>query len=371
MRIGIAARLVIFILVLMVLSCSYSFAAPSDETQDSAPAAQDGASEISAASAILADAERGQVLFEKDPRKKLHIAALCKLMTVLIATESGDLSSNITISKDSVEANGSALSLEVGEKYTLEELLYGIMLTSANDAAKAVAENISGDTGKFVSKMNEMAAKLSMKDTHFVNPTGLYDENQFTTAYDIMQFVKYAIKNQEFSRIFATQVKPWNHQDGKSAILTSQNKLFWSYDGVDGGKTGYNNKDQQTAITTATHGNMRLICIILDSPEKDLFSSAAAVFDYGFNKYRKSVLVKKNDIIKAVQFNDNEVNLVSNEDIYYIHPTGESFVSEFTVKEDLQPPLAKSKIAGAARYVLSDKTIIDVNLLPVGRDHSA
>ena len=357
-------RFIIIFILTMVVSGSVSYADPIQQDLEALKFWPEGAPEIKAASAILSESDRGQVLFSKDPSKPIHIAALSKLMTILIAVESGDLSSNITISKESVDAEGSALSLEIGEKYTLEELLYGIMLTSANDAAKAVAEHITVDSDKFSTKMNETAAKLMMKDTHFTNPTGLYDENQFTTANDIMLFMNYSIKNPVFNRIFGVQHRPWNHQNGDSSILTSQNKLFWSYDGVDGGKTGYNNKDQQTVITTATRGNMRLICIILDSPEKDLFDSAAAVLDYGFGKYKKNILVRKNEILKTESLEGNEINLISNEDIYYVHPTGESYIKEYSTKADIQLPLIKSKIAGSASYVLVDKTVINVNLYP-------
>ena len=357
---------IILLTTVMYGSVSYAaLAAPAKQEQETVRFWSEGAPEIKAVSAILAETERGQVLYGKNTLEQLHIAAMSKLMTILIAVESGNLSANITISKDSVDAEGSALSLEIGEKYTLEELLYGIMLTSANDAAKAVAEYISGDSDKFMVKMNEAAAKLMMKDTHFTNPTGLYDENQFTTANDIMLFMNFALKNPVFNRIFGAQLRPWSHQDGAVSILTSQNKLFWSYDGADGGKTGYNEKDRQTLISTATRGNMRLICIILDSPpDKELFDSATAILDYGFGNYKKSILVKKNEVLKNVQSEGIDIKLISNEDVYYVHPSGESYIMKYSTRADLQPPLKKSKIAGSATYILADNTVIDVNLYP-------
>ena len=360
----IAASFLVFILSVMIMYGTVSHAALVGQEQGAVQSWPGVSPEIKAASAILSETERGQVLYGKNTSGSLHVAALSKLMTILMAVESGNLGTNITISKDSVDSEGSALNLELGEKYTLEELLYGIMLTSANDAAKAVAEYISGDVNKFTVKMNETAAKLMMKDTHFTNPTGLYDENQFTTAHDIMLFMNYSLKNPIFNRIFGTQLKPWNHQDGKVSILTSQNKLFWSYDGADGGKTGYNNKDQQSLIATATRGNMRLICIVLESSENDLFANAAAAFDYGFSNYKKSLLVKKDDVIKTVQQEGTEIKLISTEDVYYIHPSGESYIREYSTKADLQPPVKKAKIAGSATYVLADNTVININLYP-------
>lgn len=360
-----ATRLIISILSVIVMCSSVSFAAPAEIDTGSARLWPEGVPETTAVSVILSETERGQVLYGKNTSEALHIAALSKLMTILIAIESGNLGANVTISKDSVDAEGSALSLEVGEKYTLEELLYGIMLTSANDAAKAVAEHTAGDTGKFVAKMNETAARLMMKNTHFTNPTGLFDENQFTTADDILLFMNYALKNQVFNRIFGAQIRPWSGPDGKATVLSSQNQLFFSYDGTDGGKTGYNEKDRQSLIATVTRGNMRLLCIILDSPpDKKLFDSAVAIFDYGFKNYKKSLLVKKNEVLKTVPLEGNEVKLISTEDIYYVHPSGESFIREYSTKSDLKPPVKKSAIAGSATYILADNTVININLYP-------
>lgn len=352
------------VLMLFLVSSLNVFAEPTSATPASASPASAGSAEISAASTILIDSETGQVLFSKDPQKKLHISALNKLMTILIAIEKGDLSSNVTISKDSVDADGSALSLEVGKKYALMDLLYGIMLTSANDAAKAVSEHIGGDSAKFVGLMNDEAARLNMNDTHFTNPTGLYDENQYTTAQDIALFMKYALTRPAFNTIFSVKARPWDNGEGLTKILTSQNKLFWSYDGVDGGKTGYNDKDHQTVIASAKRDNMRLICIVLDSPEETLFTDAASVFDQGFGKFRKSILVHKGDALKTAKVGDTEINLISMSDVYYVHPLGESYIKGFTSTSFLEPPIKKSKAAGNATYTLGDGSTISVDLYP-------
>lgn len=238
------------------------------------------------------------------------------------------------------------------------------MLTSANDAANAVAEHISKDVPSFVSKMNEMAVKLQMKDTNFINPTGLYDENQYTTARDISVFIKYALKNSSFSRIFGIQVKPWTYKDGKSKILSSPNKLFWSYSGIDGGKTGYNTKEQQSIITAATKNSLKLICIVLDSPEESLFSDAEATLDYGFKNFRISRLVQKGEELKTVNVDGTDIPLICGSDVYYVHPVGDSYIKGFDTSADLQMPVSTSKLAGNARYTLGDDTIIDVGLYP-------
>lgn len=322
--------------------------------------------EIDAYSAILMESQRGQILYAKNAGKKLHISAACKIMTSLVAVEKQKLDDKATISKESVDAEGSALSLEIGEKYTVEDLLYGIMLTSANDAARALAEFAGGDIQKFVGMMNDTSSKLNLKDTHFANPTGLYDETQYTTAHDIALLIKYAITNPSFNKVFTAQLKPWTSQDGKTTILKSQNKLFWSYDGIEGGKTGYNEKDKQTVIVTARRGNQQFICVILDSPEKTVFENAVKLLDYGFNNFRTSMLVQKDAPQTSIQVGDREINLISINDIYYTHPSGESYIKDiqFNIMNDLKPPVLKSKIAGTARFILNDDTVIDVNLYP-------
>lgn len=321
--------------------------------------------DIKAPSFILTDSGRGQVLYGREPDSKLHIAALCKLMTILIAVENSDLASPVTISKDSlVDAQGSVLNLEAGDKYPLGDLLSAIMLTSANDAANAVAEHISKDIPSFVKKMNETAVRLKMDNTRFINPTGLYDEYQYTTAHDISTFIKYAVKNKNFSSLFSVRLKPWIYKDGTSKLLSSSNSLFWSYNGIDGGKTGYNTKDKQTVISAASRDNMQLICIILDSPEATLFKDAEALFDYGFQNFRKSVLVQKGEEIKTVRVNNADVVLVSGSDEYYVHPAGSSFIKNLTISANPEAPILTSKLAGNARYTLEDDTIIDVGLYP-------
>ncbi|MGI6777624.1 MAG: D-alanyl-D-alanine carboxypeptidase family protein [Acetivibrionales bacterium] len=322
---------------------------------------------VDAASAILMESELGQVLYKKSPNERLHISAANKIMTCLVAIEKsgGNLDAKVTISKESVEAEGSALNLEVGEKYSLSELLYAVMLTSANDAAKAVAEFSGGDVSSFVAMMNNKASEINLKDTHFTNPTGLFDENQYTTAYDVALLIKYSIsKFPEFNRIFSTQVKPWTRANGEMHVLTSQNELFWSYDGVDGGKTGYNNKEQQTAITTATRGNQKLICVVLDSPEQSVFPDSTKILDFGFNNFRKGILVRKNDPLETVTLKENQIHLISLIDVYYTHPIGESYVKtlEMDIEEDLTLPIDSNRILGTAKYVLNDNTIIEVNL---------
>jgi len=323
---------------------------------------------ISAPSAVLMESLRGQILYRKDASQRLHISTANKIMATLVVIEkTPDLSAMVTISKESAGTEGSALSLEVGEKYSVEDLLYAVMLSNANDAAMALAEFVGGgNVEKFVALMNDKAHELNLVDTHFTNPTGLYDENQYTTALDLALLTKYAISVPAFNRIFSYQAKPWIEKDGSVKVLTSQNQLFWSYEGVDGGKTGFNEKDKQTAVTTATKDGQRLICVVLDAPEKTVFEDSARLLDYGFENFRMSLLVPSGYPQNSVQVGGVEVNLISRNDIYYTHPIGENYIKslEFKIAENLNPPITRDRIIGTARYILNDDTIIDVNLYP-------
>ncbi|NLF42684.1 MAG: D-alanyl-D-alanine carboxypeptidase, partial [Bacteroidales bacterium] len=206
--------------------------------------------QIAAPSAILVESQRGQVLYEKDSKKKLHISSANKIMTALITLENmkDQLNTKVTISKNAVSVEGATLNLEVGEKYSVEDLLYSVILDSVNDSAIALAEYIGGDEKGFVELMNKKAIELKMSDTHFTNATGLYNEQQYTSAYDIALLIRYAVtKYSKFQKIFSSKAWPWSN-NGK--VLINSNELFWSYEGVDGGKTGYNDIERQTAITT-------------------------------------------------------------------------------------------------------------------------
>ncbi|NSW89355.1 MAG: D-alanyl-D-alanine carboxypeptidase [Firmicutes bacterium] len=326
---------------------------------------KDDGPEIKAPSAILIEAERGQILYKKQADKKLHISTANKIMTAVLVIEKGDLESKVTISKESTASEGSVLFLTVGEKYTVEDLLNAIILTNANDAANALAEYIGGDINKFVEIMNTKAKELNMQNTYFTNPTGLYDSAQYTTANDIGILMKYALGLPTFNRIFSYRAVPWVDKKGTD-LLTNSNRLFWEYEGVDGGKTGYIQKELQTAITTATRNDRRLIAIVLDAPENSVLQDSVKLLDYGFNNFKKGVLVSKNQPLTSITIGDKEINLISTSDIYYTYPIGETYVKSFSfnISKNLKPPITKSMIIGIARYTLQDGTIIDVNLYP-------
>ncbi len=319
---------------------------------------------LSANSAILIDSIRGQVLYEKEADSLYSLSIMCKLMTALVTIEKTDLNDKVTISKNSANVNGASLNLVVGNLYTVEDLLYAVILSQGNDAAIALAEYVGGgDVNKFVGYMNDKAKELMLIDTYFVNPTGLYDKKQFTSTKDIARLVKTAISNPVFNSIFGARGIAW--VNGKnSSILTNQNKLFWSYKGIDGGKIGTTPQQGTTSVTTATRDDRRLIAVVFDDNEENSLTQTAQLFDYGFSRYSTGILVNKNTPLRSITVEDVEVDLISKMDVYYTYPIGESYIDKinFVANEKLSLPITTDTIGGVLNYTLSDGTVIEVNL---------
>ena len=318
---------------------------------------------ISAASSILVDAKRGQILYQKLSAARTHVSISSKIMTALLAIEKSQLDAKVTISKESANTEGATLNLVVGEKYSISDLLAAVILSPANDASNAVAEFVGGDIEKFTILMNNKAKDLNLKNTNFTNPSGLYDPSQYTTAQDLATLMRFALSNPMFNNIFSFNARTWE-SGGKTQMLVNSNTLFWSYDGVDGGKAGYNDKQQQSAITTATREGTRLICIALDSPENAVFGDSTKLFDYGFSNFKTDILVQKGQVIKTLTVADQVINLISYNDVYYTFPIGDNYINRFelNITDKLDLPITKDTVLGVAKYILNDETVVDINL---------
>ena len=318
---------------------------------------------VDANSVLLVDSLRGQILYSKNETDKLHISFASKIMTAIVAIEKSQLDSLITVSKESTNVEGSLLNLTVGEKYSVENLLYAILVTNYNDAANALAEYVAGDIPSFVEIMNDYATKLNMKDTVFTNPTGLFDENQYTTANDISLLLKYALKDKVFSKIFSTQSKLW-YDKKDTKLLVNQNQLFWSFQGVDGGKIGYTDPTKMSCVTTASKGDQRLLCIVLNSPKNSVYEDSVKLLDFGFEYFRTGLLVAKGQVIQSVIINTIPVNLAPIKDVYYTFPIGNDYIKDISITryEDIKLPIYTNTPLGEAKYTLEDDTNIIVQL---------
>ena len=211
---------------------------------------------ISARNIIAMDMDTNRILYEKSIHDPHLIASITKIMTAIVALELGNLNKEVTTSDTVLTAYGSAIYIEVGEKMKLEDLLYGLMLRSGNDAAVMIAETIGGSVDKFVQLMNSKAKEIGMKDTIFYNPHGLDNNGKgnLSTAYDMAILTSYAMKNKEYQKIVSTK-KHVAKSDRKTYSWTNKNKLLTTYEYTTGGKTGYTEKARRTLVSTATKDN--------------------------------------------------------------------------------------------------------------------
>lgn len=240
-----------------------------------------GAAEVtvSAQSAVLMEAESGRVLYAKDGNTPRLIASTTKLMTALVALESGhSLEENVTIPAQAAGVEGSSLYLKTGETVKLKTLLYGMLLHSGNDAATAVALYCAGSLEAFAEQMNEKARELGMINSHFTNPTGLDGEEHYSTAYDMALLARACLQTPELADMTATRSVTL---EGRT--LVNHNKLLWRYEGCVGMKTGYTQAAGRTLVSAAERDGMTLIAVTLNAPND--WSDHAALLDYGFANY--------------------------------------------------------------------------------------
>ncbi|HEX7064213.1 MAG TPA: D-alanyl-D-alanine carboxypeptidase family protein [Bacillales bacterium] len=248
---------------------------------------------VSANNAVLMEAESGRVLFAKDAHEKQRIASITKIMTAIVAIESGKLKQKVTISKRAAYTEGSSLYLKPGDKIRLKDLVYGLMLRSGNDAAVAIAEFVGGSVEGFVQLMKEKAEQIGMTDTMFANPHGLDDhKNMYSTAYDMALLTKYAMKNPTFRKIWGTKIYRVDDPDGSGVLVwKNKNKLLTRYPYSTGGKTGYTTIAKRTLVSTAKKDGMSLIVVTLN--DRNDWEDHMNLFNWGFRHYDLVSLVEE------------------------------------------------------------------------------
>lgn len=244
-----------------------------------------GAPGISASSAIVIDAEDGSVLYEKNADKKAYPASTTKIMTAMLTLETLDKldsppEQKVVIPSEAVGIEGSSIYLAPGEEVRIIDLLYGMMLRSGNDAATALAIIIGGDTEHFAEMMNARASEVGCTGTNFLNPSGLYDENHYTTVRDMAMIAREAMKNDIFREIAAAEDYTAEREADKYNYFYNKNKTVHQYEGGDGIKIGYTKASGRTLVASAEREGRRLICVVMNAP--DWFNDAYSLMDYCF-----------------------------------------------------------------------------------------
>ena len=248
---------------------------------------------VSAESYILMDGDTGAVLAQKDADRRALIASTTKIMTAVVVLEHMPLDRVVEVPAEAAGTEGSSMYLKAGEKLTVEELLYGMMLQSGNDAAAALSMVCAGSVEEFAALMNLTAQTLELRNTHFENPTGLDGERQYSSAADLAKLTRFALEDPDFCRIVSTKNITFGDR-----VLTNHNRLLWTLDGCIGVKTGYTRAAGRILVSVAERSGRRLIAVTIN--DRNDWQDHEALYDFGFSNYEERVIVRPDDRIGIV-----------------------------------------------------------------------
>lgn len=304
---------------------------------------------ISAQKAILLDGITGRVLYEKRPDDKSLIASTTKIMTAILVCENCNVLDLVQIPKEAVGIEGSSIYLKEGEVLTVQELLYGMMLHSGNDAATALAIFCGGSVEAFARMMNAKAKELKMNGSHFANPHGLDAAEHYSTARDLAILAKYAMQNPIFAQtVSAKTVRMGNR------YLTNHNKLLWRVEGAEGVKTGFTKAAGRILVSSATRDGRRLIAVTIEDGND--WADHAALYQQGFSQYDLQQILSQGQIIGSLQVFGGEkdrVEVRADADFYFPLAKGEKVSLKLSKKGMAYAPVVQGAQAGCV-YICVD-----------------
>lgn len=321
---------------------------------------------IQGKAAVLMDLGTGRILYAKNQHQRMPPASLTKIMTALLVVEDGHLQKKVRVSRKASETGESTLQLRPGETLTRLQLLYGLMLISANDAAVALSESVASSEDAFVRKMNRRAGELHLRDTHFCNPHGLEAEGHYSSAYDLAVITRKAMADPVFEEVVATKTKtlPWAGQPW-DRYLWNKNRLLYRYPGAIGVKTGYTREAGNCVVGAAQRGNLKLIAISLNSPQ--VYDDLIKLLDYGFSQYQgKTIPVPeerlqiavKQGVIDKIQLQPKHRPVVA------LRPGETGHLSYRVVEPDsITAPVKKNERLGTLKIYLKGRQIGSIDLL--------
>ena len=320
---------------------------------------------VSAASAVLINADTGTVIWEKNAYEQRAMASTTKIMTALLTAEAGELDKKFTVDSYAINVEGTSMGLKVGDIVTRRALIYGMLLPSGNDAANAAAVNISGSMPAFAELMNKKAAELGLENTHFVNPSGLDAQGHYTTAYDLARLAAAAMENPVFAEVCRcsdAQVEFGNPPYLR--WLSNSNKMLWQYEGCIGVKTGFTDNARRCLVSAAERNGVRLICVTLNAP--DDWADHRKMLDYGFEQVKSTEIVLPNPVsVPVIGGYEQDVTLVLQESVKLSLSEQESkAVSvELYTEPFLYAGFEAGSRAGTARIYLDGELVREVELV--------
>ncbi len=319
------------------------------------------AMDISAHSAILIDAQYGNIIFEKNASQRLTMASTTKIMTAICAIEEGNMDAEVKIAPEAVGVEGSSIYLTGSENLTLRELVYGLMLNSGNDAAVAIACAVSGSVEKFASLMNTKAKEIGVKNSSFRNPNGLDEEGHYTTAHDLALIAAYAMKNEEFKKIASTYQTTIGEGEG-IRYLTNHNKLLKRMDGCIGVKTGFTKKSGRCLVSACERGGVTLVAVTLNAP--DDWNDHMNMMDYGFGLVESKEVTEAGEPLGTVSIKNGtapSTGIICQSSFAVPAVDGVRYVSVFRAPKAVEAPVSAGDTLGKVEVYMDGKLIASLS----------
>ena len=319
---------------------------------------------VNAKAAVVYDVDNGSLLYAKNENARLPMASTTKIMTALVAIERENLNKKIEVDPRAVGVEGSSAYLRAGEEFTLRELLYALMLRSANDAAEAIAYAVAGSIEEFAFLMNEKATLLGLCDTHFTNPHGLDDDEHYTTALELAKITAAALEYPEFCEIVSTKTKKVEKED-VIRLFANHNKMLTRYNGCIGVKTGYTQKSGRCLVSAAERDGIRLIAVTLSCP--DDWREHEKMLDFGFSQLERVTVVSKNEFMRSAIVKDgvtSSVKLGIDSDITIIKKNTDDLPKiDIDIPQILNAPVELGDAVGKIRLTYPDGHIEEFDVI--------
>lgn len=335
-----------WLLILMILSFTIPYKTKAIETN--------------ARCAILMDTDSNRILYAKNIHEVRSVASISKIMTAILAIESGKLDDAVLIGDEILDAYGSAIYIKQGEEMTLRDLVYGLMLRSGNDAALVIANYVGGDVNSFVDMMNQKARQIGMKNTTFNNPSGLdEDKGNMSTAYDMAILTSYAMQNEDYKKIVKT--KHHTVTTNKNVYSwTNKNKLLNTYKYTTGGKTGYTEIARRTLVSTASKDGLNLVVVTLNDGND--FLDHKSLHEYGFENYTNYYILREGiiNIYDETYYKNEELYLKDN----FSYPLLETEKNSIKLKFELEQKnnFSDEESIGKVKVFIGDKEIYNTDV---------
>lgn len=334
---------------------------------------------LNSEAAILVEVSTGRIIYEKNSTKQMYPASTTKILTAILVIENCDLTEIVTVRESALSNIPSGYvtcNLQVGEELSVNDLLYALMIPSANDAAYVLAEHVAGSVNAFSTMMNDKARELGCTGTHFVNPNGIHDDSHYSTAYDLYIIANYAMKNEVFRKIVATTeyiLPATNKYPNEDRVLQTTNELLnensknYYYKNAIGIKTGYTSKAGNCLVAGASRDGLEFIAVVLNggttsSGLNSRYVDAKTLFEYAYDNFTLTKIIEKDSIVDTIEIENGtketkNLDLIIDESITVINNKSidiNSVIPEISLRENLDAPISAGEIIGTIKYKVDD-----------------